>query len=215
MVTPPDICSLSGAQIYVPGQATNTFLGTDSWQLGGLIFTATNNNTSVVLSPLGQAQLVNGSFELGLGGWTVVSPTVELTPYLPFGVVASHGTNYVSLGIHDVSGAVLEQAFPIVGGYDYTLEFDHMAIGDPGRTGIVRVEVDSPMGILATQTYTNAARNTPPYPYQSKAIPFSVPAGVTSATVRFTDLSPSAGVAVDPVLDNVRISGRPSWRAGG
>jgi subtilisin family serine protease/subtilisin-like proprotein convertase family protein len=52
MVTPPGICSLSGAQIYIPGQVTNTFLGIDNWQLSGLIFTATNATTLVQVSPL-------------------------------------------------------------------------------------------------------------------------------------------------------------------
>jgi subtilisin-like proprotein convertase family protein len=43
--------TLSGATITVPGLVTNTFLGTESWQLGGVVFTATNTNTVVHISP--------------------------------------------------------------------------------------------------------------------------------------------------------------------
>ena len=55
MITPPDVAVCSpplGAQIYVSGIATNTFLGTTNWQQGGLIFTATSTNTLVNLAPL-------------------------------------------------------------------------------------------------------------------------------------------------------------------
>ena len=53
MSTPPAVCGPAlGAQIFVPGQVTNTFLGTTSWQPGGLIFTASSSNTLVGLAPL-------------------------------------------------------------------------------------------------------------------------------------------------------------------
>lgn len=53
MAIPPAICSNPvGAQIAVPGLATNSFLGNSSWQVGGLIFTATNTNTLVMLTPV-------------------------------------------------------------------------------------------------------------------------------------------------------------------
>ncbi len=54
MVTPPaTVCSPPlGAQLFVAGIATNTFLGTTNWQPGGLIFTATSTNTIVNLAPL-------------------------------------------------------------------------------------------------------------------------------------------------------------------
>jgi subtilisin-like proprotein convertase family protein/subtilisin family serine protease len=52
MVTPPDICSIPGARVLIPGQATNMHQGVTSWQLGGLIFTATNTTTPVQVAPL-------------------------------------------------------------------------------------------------------------------------------------------------------------------
>lgn len=41
-----------GAQIYVPGQLTNSFLGDTNWQTGGIIFTAGGNTTPLGLSPV-------------------------------------------------------------------------------------------------------------------------------------------------------------------
>ncbi|MEI2727023.1 MAG: hypothetical protein V9H26_27045 [Verrucomicrobiota bacterium] len=53
MLTPPAVCGAAlGAQIFVPGQATNTFLGTTNWQPGGLLFTARSNITTVGLAPM-------------------------------------------------------------------------------------------------------------------------------------------------------------------
>ena len=51
MMFPPDVCPPVGAQIFVPGQVTNTFLGDTNWQKGGLIFQATGNTTPVGLAP--------------------------------------------------------------------------------------------------------------------------------------------------------------------
>lgn len=53
MLTPPAVCGAAlGAQVFVPGQVTNTFLGTTNWQPGGLIFTAGGVNTPVGLAPV-------------------------------------------------------------------------------------------------------------------------------------------------------------------
>ncbi len=53
MATPPSVCGTAlGAQIFVPGQVTNTFLGTPSWRPGGLFFTAQGNSTTVGLAPV-------------------------------------------------------------------------------------------------------------------------------------------------------------------
>lgn len=62
LMYPPDAALVStnyplrrapvGAQVYVPGQATNSFLGGMNWQSGGLIFRALSNSTPVGLSPV-------------------------------------------------------------------------------------------------------------------------------------------------------------------
>lgn len=51
LAIPPAVCSPAlGAQVYVPGVATNTFLGTNVWRQGGLLFTATSNLTTINLA---------------------------------------------------------------------------------------------------------------------------------------------------------------------
>jgi subtilisin family serine protease/subtilisin-like proprotein convertase family protein len=53
---PPGVCPSPGAQIYVPGQVTNTFVGSTNWQQGALVFTATGNTTTLNLSPVSTNQ---------------------------------------------------------------------------------------------------------------------------------------------------------------
>jgi hypothetical protein len=123
-------------------------------------------------------------------------------------VAASDGLKCAEIGAGNAGGSILSQTFPVVGGKSYALSFDWLAHGDFGRTGIMRVELNLPSGgTLVSQTFTNAARNTLPQPYQSKSIPFTVPQGVTSLTLIFVDLSPLNGVAVDPIVDNVKVTG--------
>jgi subtilisin-like proprotein convertase family protein len=53
LIAPPAVCGPGlGAQIAIPGQVTNSFLGITNWQQGGLLFTANSTNTVVELSPL-------------------------------------------------------------------------------------------------------------------------------------------------------------------
>lgn len=55
MIAPPattPCAAFQGAQIYIPGFATNTFLGNAVWQSGALFFTANGSNTTVGLQPV-------------------------------------------------------------------------------------------------------------------------------------------------------------------
>ena len=85
------------------------------------------------------------------------------------------------------------------------LSFDVAAVGDPGRTGVVRVTISSATSNLVSQTLTNAAANTLPFLYLSKTILFAAPPNVTNLILSFEDLSPGGGIAVDPLLDNVKV----------
>ena len=145
------------------------------------------------------ADLVNGSFEMGLTGWTANMVSVN-TSY-----PASDGTNVAHLGNQHLSGSTLSQTFGVAPGSTNLLTFDIAAGGDPGRIGIIRVRVFSPDTDVVSQMFTNNARNTLPFPFDSKSIIFSPPPGISNLTLIFEDFSPNNGVAVDPVLDNVRI----------
>lgn len=55
MVFPPASATCApavGAQIFVPGVATNTFLGATNWHTGGLAFNAAGANTVINLAPM-------------------------------------------------------------------------------------------------------------------------------------------------------------------
>jgi hypothetical protein len=154
--------------------------------------------------------LVNGSFESGLSGWTFNSGVV-ISPFVPSPFPASHGTNAVELGINNIVGSVLSQTSSVTAGSAQTLTFDILAMGDPGRTGVVRVELNFlPTGGSISQSFTNAAKNTLPLPFQNKSIPFTVPTSATNMVLRFVDLSFNNGIAVDPIIDNVRIVPAPT-----
>lgn len=179
----------------------------DVWTTNAVAFEAHTDGTLLDIrsgaSQAADAQLANGSFEEGLTGWTRNNTASDISPWV---VPGSDGTNCLEIGGGNVPGSIVSQTFSVAAGARYMLAFDILALGDPGRTGIVRVELDSAVGMLATQWFTNAARNTLPYTFQAKSVPFTVPAGVTSVTLRFVDMSPSSGTAVDPIIDNVRVT---------
>lgn len=152
-----------------------------------------------ILTGSANAQLINGSFEMGLIGWTANDVSVDAS------YPATDGTNAAHLGVSDVSGSTLFQTFSITPGSTNQLTFDIAAGGDPGRIGIIRVRIFSTATNLVSQMFTNNARNTLPFPYESKMMAFVVPAGVSNVTLTFEDFSPSNGVAVDPTLDSVKI----------
>jgi hypothetical protein len=141
--------------------------------------------------------LVNGSFEDGLSGWTV-NAGVEISPYAAT-VPPAHGSNFIHIGINDISGSMLSQATPVIPGSSNLLTFGLATLGDPGRIGITRVTISAAtlgsVTIIASATYTNEARNVLPFPFIPRVIPFKVPDGVSSVTVSFSDLSPFHGVA--------------------
>ncbi|MEO5804574.1 MAG: Ig-like domain-containing protein [Verrucomicrobiota bacterium] len=163
--------------------------------LGGFI---NSSNATLTISSI---SFQNGGFESGLAGWTFNSGVANFpAPSNP----ALNGTNSAQLGINNISGSILSQAFPAIGGSSYVMSFDMGALGDPGRIGIVRVELTSESGLLAAQNFTNNAVNVPPIIYQTRSVAFTAPVTCPNVRLAFIDLSPSGGVAVDPLLDNVR-----------
>lgn len=176
------------------------YVSQNHWETNNVVYT----NSPVYLEPLASAStnLINGSFEMGFTGWALNNGGTILSPYAQ----ASDGTNCAELGANNISGSTLSQSVPVTEGLPYALLFDNATLGDPNRTGILRVEIDSSAGILAAGSYTNSAQNTSPYLYQTKSVLFTAPFGVTNVTLRFLDMSPFNGIAVDPIIDNVRLS---------
>lgn len=66
MVKAPTVCVPSGAQVFIPGVITNSFLGTTNWQTNTVFFTATANGTPVHLAPVsGPSGVLLDTFTLG------------------------------------------------------------------------------------------------------------------------------------------------------
>ncbi|MEP6662177.1 MAG: S8 family serine peptidase [Verrucomicrobiota bacterium] len=152
----------------------------------------------------------NPSFESDLTGWTANNAGVVISPFVPSTFPTTDGTKAVELGINDISGSILSQNFSAVGGTTYLLSFDLTALGDPGRVSVLQVEITNALGTLVSDTFTNNARNTLPIPFETKFLRFTVPVGQTNLTLRFIDLSPSGGVAVDAIIDNIQLPSQHS-----
>src|ERR1051325_10635446 len=82
------------------------------------------------------AQILNGSFESGLSGWTALgSVTVSGPPgQVSVGV---DGSRVATLGSFDQSGAILSQTAGVIAGTNYVLSFATAANGTPGLTGVL------------------------------------------------------------------------------
>lgn len=66
MVKAPPVCVPSGAQVFIPGGPTNTFVGTTNWQTNTLFFTATATGTPLQVLPVaGQSGVLLDTFTLG------------------------------------------------------------------------------------------------------------------------------------------------------
>jgi hypothetical protein len=165
---------------------------------------------SCLSSTLASAQITNGSFEDGASGWTFMGGlTIGGPPDLP-PAVGVDGSRVASIGGGDIPNSTLSQTFPVVSGTSYVLSLATAAFGDnfPGRVGSVRVDLIAPdNSVLASQSSTNVspALSIGTNGFTRHAILFSTPDGVSAVTLRITDTSPNGGVAVDMMIDDVRI----------
>ncbi len=173
--------------------------GMGSSKLGWLVFLT----CGLLFCERSHAVLVNGSFEQGLIGWTANNAGVAINPS---GANASDGTNFVTLGAGNISGSTLAQSFFVSAGATYSLSFDVTFFGIVGSTGIVRTELSTILGTLVSQTFTNSGTPTLPKTYQTVVLAFTVPLNETNLTLKFSDLSPNGGTAIDPLIDNVKIN---------
>lgn len=170
---------------------------------------------AVALATCGNAQnlIVNGSFESGATAWTFTGGLSVLgPPSLP--ALGVDGTHCAGIGGADIPDSTLAQTFSVVPDSDYLVTLATAAGGDgyAGRTSIVRVDVLAPdNGVLASRSFTNIS----PGPlfgtngFVKRTLTFTSPTNVSSATLRITDTSPSGGVAVDPLIDNVAVQKLP------
>ena len=155
------------------------------------------------------AQIVNGSFESGAAGWTFTGGLSILGP-AAFPATGTDGSSVASLGGADIPNSTLAQVFPVMPGSDYVLSLATAAGGDgfPGRTSIVRVDLlDAGTVVLASHSITNVSFGAivGSNGFTRHTMWFRTPATASVVTLRITDTSPGGGVAVDPMIDDVRV----------
>lgn len=119
--------------------------------------------------------------------------------------------HFAALGAGNVPGCVLSQDIALNGrGGIYELSFVYAATGDNGRVAVLDVSVTGAAGaVLASDSFTNTTPVQTWYvPRNRQAVEkmvFTVPPGTVSAKLTFADQSPDSGIAVDPLIKNVRL----------
>ncbi len=153
----------------------------------------------------------NPGFEFGPTNWTFESGTGVS------GAIgnrsASSGSFFAVIGTNDIFGSSVFQAFPVVGGRTYQVEFDISKYGTPGETATLNVSISTTAnGVIAAQSYPLPVINNNPITWETKTISFTVPPGNSSATLKFADFGAEAGS--DIVVDRVSIFPTPVGRVG-
>ena len=156
-----------------------------------------NNVNSVFSASTPPPGLTNGSFELGLLGWTA-SGNLAVSPR------ASQGTNCIEFNIGQLSpNGVISQSFGTVSGQSYTLAFDIGADGGTPTTPQSLLVTLQGNGALLSKTATVYGPGDSSSKYTSTN--FSFVANSATTLLTFQDVSPT-GLNIDLLLDNVQIS---------
>lgn len=169
----------------------------------------------IVNAQLVQEQVVNAHFEDGFTGWDYNACSEGGPPDFP--LMPRNGQFVLDLGGDDLPGSFLQQTIPIghstYGIAPLTIAFDFGGIGNFGSVPKLRVKVlDEHQRVLATRIFKDYHVT-----WQAGAVVQmrTVTMGVVvrapnkSITLRFEDVSADAGIAVDPLIDNVRVFRMP------
>lgn len=168
-----------------------------------------------------QAQIVNGSFEQNGPGWSNNSGygwNATAGIYyagLPDNgrAIGTDGVRAASLGTFNVANDTLSQTVTLAPNTTYQVLFDWTANanGDFTKTGNLQLTVkDGAAGTLATQSYSstvlvgfllNGATG-----FVAESLTFTTAAANLATTITFADVTPGGGIAVDDVIDNVRLA---------
>jgi hypothetical protein len=171
---------------------------------------------ALAAAPASAAVLLNGDFESPGGivrdaltanyvpGWTYSNPTGSLDIYesdIFDGLNAANGGHYISFGHNGSSGGSISQTFATTPGATYTLSYSvaEQQGDDPGQ--IMRATITNGAQVLT-------ADNTGLSLGFLAGAPLSFVAKGSSATVTFTDATPSgSGGGSNLALDAVSVTG--------
>lgn len=154
-------------------------------------------------------QLQNPSFELGLAGFFHDISTYPIgTADQPIGVAGNTSAN---LGTFDQPGSFLSQTITLrPGSQSVSFALGANGVG-AGLTAAVEVRVVTASGrVLADRTFTARSRGVlnRGLGFDRKELKFVVPGNDPTVSLQFLDVSPGGGIAVDVLLDAIRLSGQ-------
>ncbi len=172
-----------------------------------------------LLNVHGQTLIPNGSFESAMTGWTTVGSVEALGPPRTSMAVGTDGTRAAALGTFDSANASMSQVLYLSANQDYRMTFDLLASGVfvGGLTGSVQVLLWDGVGtIYSSNQFTSVSApvlHNGAEGFEPQQFFFSLPAGITDATLTFTDVSPNGGGHVDPIIDTIRVTAVPEPQA--
>ena len=147
----------------------------------------------------------NGSFESGLTSWERDTSVTEI-------LAGINGNKSANLGTFDKPNSFIQQAFPIEGCAAYEVSFAAAAnaVTVIGKTSVVEVAILRTNGtVIARETFENVSAGLPSGSKGFKKFKFTFQAPAAreeNARVRFKDVSPNGGRAVDTMIDAVRVT---------
>jgi hypothetical protein len=119
--------------------------------------------------------------------------------------------HFTALGAGDTVSSVLSQTVPLDGrGGRYELSLAFAATGNAGTTAVLQTSLTDAQGrVLAAKTLTNTQPVKTYYVPRSQErmehLAFDIPAGTTWLKLSFADQSLNRGIAIDPLIKNVRL----------
>lgn len=168
----------------------------------------TSQVATLVVNSAPFSDIYNGSFEMGLSGWTFTN-AVHLYGPPASSAAGTDGTHAANIGGYDTPNSALWQAVAVNPGATYRLLFDSACYSAVGTTGtsFMEVAIISGAQVLASLPYSDVGHGllNGTNGFSPRQLVFTVPATVTSVVVKFTDRTPNGGYRIDGDIDNVRL----------
>jgi formylglycine-generating enzyme required for sulfatase activity len=198
--------------VDIPGAEgeTYTIANVSAANVGTYDVVVTNDGGSTISEPatltLVPTSLVNGSFEFDYQGWTFSGNQGIRTTAPPY--AASDGIKLVGFNAgNSTPNGILSQTFATTPGITYLLSFDMGVLAYNTNEQRLQVELSgSPP--FRSETYSMCGIGGGKTVWSTKTITFT--ADSTAVTLTFRDASAPVTVALDLLLDHVRLEAAPA-----